>query len=265
MKLTAKLLLSYVITTVFSFPASTTPPTLQLLTEHKPPGTYLDEQGQVVGATVDLIRHLQQQLNEPGTIELLPWARAFEMAKAGPDVAVFETIRNAERDALFKWVGPLKQYDVILYGRAERLLRDPADFIKYRIACEYRRSALVDELKKIGFTEEKNLVLTAKHGDCYDMLLRGRVDAIALSSNSAESQLAALTQQGVSLVAVLPVTEVKMYLAFSPDVSDARVARWQAALEQSYRDGTMRRLYQSEYPGQMIDELETYATVPPAK
>lgn len=232
---------------------------LQLLTEHKPPGTYRDEHGQITGATVELVRHLQQQLAEPGTIELLPWARAYEMAKTGPDTVVFETIRNPEREALFKWVGPLKQYKVVLYARADRMTRDPSDFAKYRIACEYRRSALVEDLIQLGFSTERNLVLTSKHGDCYDMLLHGRIDAIALSSNNVEAQLALFLEQGVPLVAVLPVTEVKMYLAFSPDINDTRVARWQAALEQSYLDGTMRKLYQSVYPGLMIDELEALA------
>ncbi|MBV2127614.1 substrate-binding periplasmic protein [Arsukibacterium indicum] len=238
---------------------------LRLLTEHKPPGTFLNEKGHVSGATVELVRHLQQQLNEPGKIELLPWARAYEMAKTGPDVAVFETIRNAEREALFKWVGPLKQYKVVLYARADRLTRDLTEFPKYRIACEYRRSALVDDLVRLGFSTERNLVLTSKHGDCYDMLLHGRIYAIALSSNNVEAQKALFLEKGVPLVAVLPVTEVKMYMAFSPDVSDTRVARWQAALEQSYLNGTMRKLYQNVYPEQMIAELEALAAIHPAE
>lgn len=259
MTLLNTLIFCCVIALMTVFPGYAEQQPLRLLTEHKPPGTYRNEQGQVAGATVELIRHVQQQLDEPAKIELLPWARAFEIAKTGPNTAVFETIRNASRAPLFKWVGPLKQYKVMLYGRADRMLRDPADFIQYRIACEYRRSALVENLIQLGFTTEKNLVLTAKHGDCYNMLLRGRVDAVTLSSNNVEAQLALFQKQGVPLIAVLPVTEVKMYLAFSPDVSDERVARWQAALEQSYRDGTMRRLYQNVYPEQMIDELEAFA------
>ena len=250
---------------VIALPGKSDQRPLQLLTEHKPPGTYRNDQGEVTGPTVELIRHLQQRLNEAGNIELLPWARAFEMAKTGPNTAVFETIRNAAREPMFKWVGPLKQYKVMLYGRADRVLRDPSDFIKYRVACEYRGSALVDDLKKLGFIQERNLVLTAKHEDCYDMLLRGRVDAITLSSNNMESQLAMFLEQGLSLIAIIPVTEVKMYLAFSPDVDNVRVERWQAALEKSYLDGTMRKFYENVYPGQMIDELEALAAIPPAK
>src|SRR5690606_11554310 len=99
----------------------------------------------------------------------------------------------------------------------------------------------------------------AKHGDCHDMLLRGRVDVVALSSNNVEMQVATFAKQGVSLIAVMPVTEVKMYLAFSSDVDDERVARWQTELEKSYLDGTMRSLYQSVYPELMIEQLETFA------
>ncbi|WP_415186829.1 hypothetical protein [Rheinheimera aquimaris] len=41
------------------------------------------------------------------------------MAKVGPNVAVFETIRNAEREPYFKWVDPLRQYSTAQYYMAE--------------------------------------------------------------------------------------------------------------------------------------------------
>src|SRR5690606_9094868 len=69
---------------------------LRFLTEHNPPGQYLDQHGQASGVTVELIRILQQRLNEHGTIELLPWARAFEIARTQPNIALFETARSAE-------------------------------------------------------------------------------------------------------------------------------------------------------------------------
>jgi polar amino acid transport system substrate-binding protein len=50
---------------------------------------------------------------------LLPYAWTLEMAKVGPNVAVFETIRNAEREPYFKWVDPLRQYSTAQYYMAE--------------------------------------------------------------------------------------------------------------------------------------------------
>ncbi|WP_333607184.1 hypothetical protein [Arsukibacterium sp.] len=75
---------------------------LHFYTEHNPPGEYLNEQVQVSGATVALVRLLQQRLAEPGDIELLPWARAYEYALKQPHTVLFSTVRNPAREAHFQ-------------------------------------------------------------------------------------------------------------------------------------------------------------------
>ena len=46
-----------------------------------------------------------------------------------------------------------------------------------------------------------------------------------------------------------------LYLAFSKDVSDARVQRWQSALEAARRDGTVARIYRGVYAPAAIREV----------
>ncbi|HEY0923586.1 ABC transporter substrate-binding protein [Rheinheimera pacifica] len=237
---------------------------LRFLTEHNPPGEYLDEQGEVSGVTASLVRVLQQRLEEPGSIELMPWGRALSIAKAEPDIVLFETVRTAEREPWFKWVGPLKHYQMALYGlkrrlgEASSLTELPGNYT----ACNYRNSATIDEIKALGFTEGKNLILTSKSGDCLEMLLLGRADLMAVSELSALKFSANAAAAGNQLVMLKYFSERKRYLAFSRNVSDERIARWQAALEQSYRDGTMRKLYQPVYSEQIIRRLEDFAAQP---
>ncbi|SEH81431.1 polar amino acid transport system substrate-binding protein [Rheinheimera pacifica] len=237
---------------------------LRFLTEHNPPGEYLNEEGEVSGVTASLVRILQQRLNEPGDIELMPWGRALNIAKAGPNIVLFETVRTAERDPWFKWVGPLKHYQMALYGLKHRLGEiSPLTVLPGNyIACNYRNSATIDEIKALGFTEGKNLILTSKSGDCLDMLLLGRADLMAVSELSAPEFSANAAAAGSQLVMLKYFSERRRYLAFSRNVSDERIARWQAALEQSYRDGTMRKLYQPVYSEQIIRRLEDFAAQP---
>jgi polar amino acid transport system substrate-binding protein len=237
---------------------------LRFLTEHNPPGEYLNEQGEVSGVTASLVRILQQQLNEPGDIELIPWGRALGIARAEPDIVLFETVRTAEREGWFKWVGPLKHYQIALYGLKHRVGDTPslAALPRNYTACNYRNSATVGEIKALGFTEGKNLILTSKSGDCLDMLLLGRADLMAVSELSVPEFSANAEEAGSQLVMVKYLSERKRYLAFSRNVSDERIARWQAALEQSYRDGTMRKLYQPVYSEQIIRRLEDFAAQP---
>lgn len=236
-------------------------PALRLLTEHSPPGEYLDDNGVVTGVTAELVRILQKRLTEPGKIELMPWARALNIARNEAGVVLFETVRTDEREKWFKWVGPLKHYQIALYGLKERIGDNPVleALPKHYTACNYRNSATVDELKRLGFSEGENLILTSRSGDCLEMLLLGRADLTVVSEPSLPSFIANVERNGSQLVLVKYLTERKRYLAFSRDVADERIARWQQALEQSYRDGTMRKLYQPVYAEAIIQRLEDFA------
>lgn len=242
-------------------------PALRLLTEHSPPGMYLDQDGKAAGVTVQLIRILQQRLNEFGEIELLPWARAYEIARNQTNIALFETARSNERENLFKWVGPLKLVQTSLYGHSSRFAPNNTAITSNAklIACDYVNSQNISFLQNIGFDEKRNLILTSKHGECFDLFAAGKVDLIILNDAAATKVEAALQATGSdSLFRVNTLRETELYLAFSRDVSDDRIDAWQNALEQIYRDGTMRQLYQSVYTEAAIKRLEAtaFATQP---
>ncbi|MCC5827428.1 ABC transporter substrate-binding protein [Alkalimonas sp.] len=230
-------------------------PELHFLTEHSPPSQYLNETGQIDGVTIQLILHLQQQLDERLRFSLLPWARAMELARAEPNTVLFETVRTPAREAQFQWVGPINYYDMQLYSLPEVVAR-PADFAAARLrGCAYRSSAQLEYFKRLGFEEGRNLSVVANAHECQVMAERGRAEVIALNA----LRYGEFFQQGdVTLQRWQPLYQSYLYLAFSKEVPAERVQRWQEALQQSYLDGTMRRLYQADYPVAMIEQLEQY-------
>lgn len=236
-------------------------PVLHLLTEHSPPGEYLNEQGKLAGVTYQLLREIATELQEPVKFQLLPWARAFSLATSQPSTAIFETTRTAVREPLFQWVGPLKIHHISLYAREDRYNPDiPSVFWpKHYTACEYNKSAYLEQLANWGFIEEPQLYKTTQQGDCFAMLMRERVDFILLSETSYALRQAELSAANISLIKVADIAMASQFLAFSLDVPTQRVARWQKALLQSYADGRMRRLYQGVYPDAMLDALEQLA------
>ncbi|GAA0540457.1 transporter substrate-binding domain-containing protein [Rheinheimera aquimaris] len=234
---------------------------LRILTEHNPPAEYVDDTGRVTGVTVELVRLLQKRLNEPADIELMPWGRALNIARTGNSIMLFETVRTPEREAWFKWVGPVMLYNISLYGLKHRIGDDPADWAlpgKY-IACNYVNSITAQNLAELGFKDGKNLLLTSKSGDCLDMLLFERIDLIAVTEYALPEFRQRVAAAGYELVELKVLTKRKRYLAFSTDVEDERIASWQQALEQSYLDGTMRSLYQPVYSDALISRLEQFA------
>ncbi len=255
----ARLIVPGLLICTFCVPAdSDTAVALRFLTEHNPPGQYLDEHGQISGVTVELIRILQQRLNEHGDIELLPWARAFEIARTQPNIALFETARSADRETLFQWVGPVKLVQTALYGRTDQLAAGISSRPLSRlIACDYRYSFNIARLNQLGFTAGNNLVLTTSQGECFDMLRLGRVDLIILTDAAATAH-----QPQLQLTLLQHISETELYLAFSRDVSTLRVAAWQQALQQTVTDGTLQRLYQPVYGKQAIKQLEQRLATP---
>ena len=234
---------------------------LHLLTEHNPPGEYLNAQGEIAGVTAELIRVLQQRLDEPGTMQLMPWGRALNIARTAENTALFETVRTPEREPWFNWVGPIMLYNISLYGLKHRIGDDPEDRVlpgKF-VACNYVNSITAQNLAELGFKDGKNLLLTSKSGDCLDMLLFERIDLIAVTEYALPEFRKRVADAGYELVELKVLTKRKRYLAFSKDVPDERIAKWQAALQQSYLDGTMRKLYQPVYSEALISRLEQFA------
>jgi len=231
--------------------------TLTLLTEHSPPGGYADDSGQVTGKTVELIRILSERLNEDTNIELLSWARALDIAKNQTNIGLFETIKSDERKDWFHWVGPLKIYDIALYAREDKISGTITinNISKKLIACANRGSSYVTILEDLGFKVGTNLIQTVNEDNCAKLMIQGKVDLAPYNERSIED-LATQLDPSIKLVAVKPLAQIALYLAFSKDIDPQRIQQWQQALEQSYRDGTMRRLYTGTYNEKQIKRLE---------
>lgn len=255
------LLLLQVVSNIQTIQAEEADTQLLLLTEHSPPSSYLNESGQVAGATTQLLRLLAAELDEEIQIELLPWARAFQFATSQRRTALYQTAFSDERRSQFHWVGPLKVYRLWLYGRADRLVSNSklTELHRQYIACESRSSRLMNHWQQFGYHSERHMILTVRKEQCIELLLQQRIDLLILSDYHASELQQELIRQGTELVKLASIEDVRLYLAFSLDHPLSYINRWQQALEQSYRDGRMRALYQGVFPEELIKHLETFA------
>ena len=98
--------------TVFAAEVSRTP--LVLLTENFPPynmaknGKNFAQDANIEGIAVDILRETFKRADIAYSMTLrFPWERIYNLALNNPGYGVFVTARVPEREALFKWVGPL--------------------------------------------------------------------------------------------------------------------------------------------------------------
>lgn len=233
-------------------PASAEP--MRVLTEHSPPGEYLDENGRVTGATAELVRELMRRVGESADIKMFPWARGYRIAQLGPNVALFETTRSEHREDQFKWVGPIKRITTGLFVRSNdgvsiKTLEDARDL---KGICAYRGGSGGESLQALGFT---NLEQPTLPEQCLRMLMHGRVDAW-VTSDIGRLPLHANSEYAADTVELAYITSVRyLYIAMSQDIDDATVELWQTTLNEMKLDGTLTRFYQGTYPEEMVQAL----------
>lgn len=212
-------------------------PWLYITTEASAPSSML-EGGRVTGSTTDKVREVMARAGIGHTIELLPWKRALTMALQRRDGCVFSTARTADRERLFKWVGPIDGATWVLKGRADRKfrLRSLEDARPYRIGT-YHGDARDQFLRERGFTVDPapDEALNPRK------LMVGRIDLWATNLRRGGS-LAEQNGWDGQIVTVLSFHRTQAYLACNRAVPDALVGKMNAAVASMQRDGTMQRL-----------------------
>jgi polar amino acid transport system substrate-binding protein len=214
------------------------PGALYITTEAAAPSSMLDSEGSVIGISTDKVRAVLDRAGMAYTIELLPWKRAYAAAHNRLDACVYSTTRTPEREALFKWVGPIDSAEWVLMARADSrfALRTLDDARPYRIGT-YHGDARDQYLRSRGFRVDpapNDLTNPRK-------LLLGRIDlwAAALRVGSP-----VLEQNGWAgqIVPVLVFNRLDVYLACHRAMPDELIARLNGAFAALEREGTMRKI-----------------------
>lgn len=210
---------------------------LRITTETSYPASYL-EQGQLVGYGTEKVREILRRTGTAATFELQPWKRAYTLALADRDTCVYSTTRTPEREALFKWIGPIVETDWVMYARADRgyQLRSLDDARALTIG------AYIGDVRGEFLEARGHKVAYVAHDESNPQkLMVGRIDLWATSSRFARLRLAQAGLAG-KLVPVLTFNHTQLYLACNRGVPDELVAQMQAALAAMHADGTVKHI-----------------------
>lgn len=213
---------------------------LKIFTEDSPPGNYLYN-GKLTGLSVEVIREILNRLKLPDNIQVVPWARGYNLTLKQPNVALFSTTRLSQREKLFKWVGPLYTQTWGFYGKKGSSLKINSfdDAKKVARIGTYHKDAKEQFLKNKGFS---NLVSANKNISNIKRIIEGKLD-LWVSSDFNMPYLA--RQAGVSpnqLELIHAFRKVDNYIAFSIQKPDELIVSWQQKLDELKSDGTYTRL-----------------------
>ena len=221
--------------------AQAAPEQINLLTENFPPynmavdGKNYARDENVQGIAADIVREMFQRTGIDYTLTLrFPWERVYKMALETPGYGVFVMARLPEREALFKWVGPIGPDDWVLLARADSPINITSleQARGYNVGA-YKGDAIAEHLAAQGLQP----ALALRDQTNVEKLQSGEIDLWA-TGDPAGRYLA--KQQGVTgFKRVLRFEDAQLFLALNKETADETVAKLQAALEQMKSDGTV--------------------------
>ena len=217
---------------------------LVLLTENFPPynmaknGKNFARDENIEGIAVDIMRETFRRAGISYNLTLrFPWERIYKLALEKPGYGVFVMARLPDREALFKWVGPIGPDDWVLLAKDDSKIQlDGLEQARrYRIGA-YKGDAIAESLDKQGLKP----IVALRDQDNAQKLMEGQIDLWA-TGDPAGRYLA--RQVGVNgLKTVLRFNSAQLYLALNRDVPDEVVARLQAALDELRKEGRIDQI-----------------------
>lgn len=217
-----------------------------VVTEEWAPYNY-QENNQLTGMTTEVVRAIMALTGDDFEVLLKPSMRASQILKTRRKTIMYSMFRTAERESLYKWVGPIVEESIHPYQLAsapplsslEQLLRAPQ--------ITTRHAGLVPQmLQSLGFNNLDKSATESKQ--LYRMLLAGRTSIIVGDTDAGVAYYSRQLDIAPGTLRKIPIElyHSSLYIAFSLDSEDKVVTAWARALEQLRRSGELRRI-QSRY------------------
>lgn len=220
---------------------------LRYLTEDYPPYNF-EEDGEMRGISVDLLRLIWKEMNIPEQpIRLVPWARGYRLVQDRPGTVLFAMGRTADREDLFRWVCPIMTNRQVLIGRKDQniQIQSLAEAKRYRIGTILKD--LGDSLlAQAGFD---NLEPVSDIRLNLRKLNAGRIDLIAYGENGFWNHVE--SPEDYEIVFALKTSQA--CYAFHRDTPEALVADFQRALDAIRAKGMHEELIEEYFGDQGME------------
>jgi polar amino acid transport system substrate-binding protein len=223
---------------------------LQLYTEDYPPLNFARGE-RPVGLAVDLVRELFVRTGDHGRISVVPWARGYQAAQSEANTGLFVTMRTAEREKLFKWVGPVAVVVTSFYALKGSGIRidSLADAALVGTIAVPRQWYSYQTLQARGLP---NLYGVIGPQQMMSMLRHGRVPVVVADNVTLESLLALGGLRPENVEPLYGFLRSEAYIAFSAHTPDSVIRDWQQALDSMKADGSFALIYRRWLPEQEI-------------
>lgn len=214
----------------------------QVVTEEWAPYNY-EENNQLTGMTTEIVRAIMALTGDNFEVVLLPSMRASRVLQTRPRTIMYSMFRTAEREPLYKWVGPIAEDSIHPYQLANTPPVNSLEQLLHAPKITTRHAGLVPNmLRSLGFN---NLDKSATENlQLYRMLLAGRTSIIIGDTDAGVVFYSRQLNIAPGTLRQIPIELYRssLYIAFSRDCEDELIAAWTNALEQLRHSGELERI-----------------------
>lgn len=219
---------------------------LQFVAEDLPPFHYYDESNKPTGALVDVIDALVNQTKLTYNIELMPFARSYDLTIKKQNVVMFSLMKSADRNEKFKWIGQSFKSKAFLVGLNNRSdihikkLEEAKSFVVGTI----RGYHSAKYLENAGFTTQKNLHLSVNYKHMWNMLFEKRVDFILTNFVAIEREMNSIGHDKSEITPIIELHDFPgdLFLATGMSTSAETVTALSDALIHIKENGTYEKI-----------------------
>lgn len=231
---------------IFSTLAASQP--LRIVTEKLPPLQVSESDGAITGAMVDIVNLLLEKADIDASIEMLPWARSYQIALERKNTLIFSMLRGEDREDKFIWIGKvfaINSYFVSLKGKKDFHINSLEDAMQHSVGI-IRQDLAESYLKKRGFSEGENLYLSSNYTVLWQMLYSGRTE-LAFTNNilwKYELEETQLDPNQIEIQYQIPDIATDLYLAASIGTDENIINQLKIALEEIKSNGQYQQILQ---------------------
>ena len=220
---------------------------IEAITEVFPPFQFYDQNNQLTGISIDVLKELQLYGLNENTITVYPWARAYDLAAMKNNVLIFTMSKTQSRVSTFKWVYTYQLNNSPYFWFRNDLQTnnefDWSDALKLTTAIP-RSDTQFDSLLKQGFSERKNLYVTKDFESSIKMLIAGKVDFIYAGHITMLSQLnhLGISAKKFNTIKASNVEEPLLGFAFNIRTPEPIVNEFTNAFQELEKTGKIQKI-----------------------
>ncbi|MDG9669534.1 transporter substrate-binding domain-containing protein [Hahella sp. CR1] len=225
---------------------------ISFLTHNVEGQVYTDQAGELRGIkhsgkrafNIEVVRELMLTMKHSTKFQEVPFARGMQMVTKNNDLAMFNVSRTPDRENMVKWVGPIQKEEDYFYEMksAPTGISKLEDARKVSSICVLNGAIHHKILNSYHFN---NIYTNVSYVGCFNMLKKGRVDLTVSASSTVLSKLkeAEISPDQIQQTPVVLLVS-EGYIAFSNNIPDETVDKWQQALDRLKDSGEYEKLYQ---------------------